>query len=103
LLRGNPWLPRNCSLHRRRTRDRDLARQLSAVGVLVEPATNLVVAPLSVTRIPGTAMYFGTADLTSLLPAGKNHPGPRHGLPLGFPVDLLARTFSSDLGNAEHH
>jgi len=27
-----------------------------------------------VTPIPGTSMFFGSADLTSLLPQGKNHP-----------------------------
>jgi hypothetical protein len=57
--------------------------------VLVEPGSNIV-APLSVTRIPGTSMYFGSADLSSLLPQAKTTPVRITVFPSGFPG-----TFSS--------
>jgi hypothetical protein len=54
---------------------------------LVYPGSNLV-APLYVTRIPGTSMYFGSADLTSLLPQAKTTPVSVTVFPSGFPGTL---------------
>jgi hypothetical protein len=44
----------------------------------------LLVAPLSVTRIPGTAMWFGSADITSLVAKGKGSPTGVMVYPSGF-------------------
>lgn len=55
--------------------------------VLVSPGSNLV-APLAVTLIPGTSMYFGSADLTSLLPQAKTTPVSVTVFPSGFPGTL---------------
>jgi hypothetical protein len=60
--------------------------------VQVDPGTNIV-APLSVTLIPGTAMYFGTADLTPLLPQAKTTPVTVTIFPSGFPSTLTPVLF----------
>jgi len=55
--------------------------------VLVEPGINIV-APLSVTLIPGTSMYFASADVTSLLPQAKTNPVRVTIYPSGYPSYL---------------
>jgi len=60
--------------------------------VQVDPGTNLI-APLSVTPIPGTSMYFGSADVTSLLSQAKTTPVRVTVFPSGYPSSLTPVLF----------
>jgi len=60
--------------------------------VQVDPGTNIV-APLAITLIPGTSMYFGSADLTPLLPQAKTTPVNVTIFPSGFPSVLTPVLF----------